>query len=98
MSFYCRVLQFYLDRSLPDLPDQPDLLAHPAQVGRVHEEDAGEDEGWLLSVIYNRASMKSELLILDASQVSAGPVARILLPQRVPFGFHGVWVNENEVG
>jgi carotenoid cleavage dioxygenase len=29
--------------------------------------------------------------------VAAGPVARIHLPVKVPFGFHGLWVPEEEV-
>jgi carotenoid cleavage dioxygenase-like enzyme len=33
----------------------------------------------------------SDLLILDATQPQAGPVARVAMPQRVPFGFHGNW-------
>ena len=30
--------------------------------------------------------------IVDATDVGAGPVARIRTPQRVPYGFHGAWV------
>ena len=56
--------------------------------------EAGEGEGWLLSVAYNRPEARSELLVLDAQRVSDGPVARVLLPSRVPFGFHGLWVPE----
>ena len=51
-----------------------------------------EDEGWLLSVVYNRATEKSEVIVVDAMRVDAGPIARVLLPRRVPFGFHGMWV------
>lgn len=54
--------------------------------------DTGEDAGWLLSMVYNRAEGVSELVILDAMAVSAGPIARVKMPQRVPFGFHGLWV------
>ncbi|MCA3186163.1 MAG: carotenoid oxygenase family protein, partial [Cupriavidus sp.] len=34
----------------------------------------------------------SELLVIDALDVEAGPVAAVEMPQRVPFGFHGNWV------
>ena len=54
--------------------------------------DSGEDEGWLLSVAYNRATTKSEVLVFDAQRPQAGPIARVLLPNRVPFGFHGLWL------
>jgi carotenoid cleavage dioxygenase len=51
---------------------------------------AGEDEGWVLSVVYDDARQASDLLILDATDLDE--VARVRLPQRVPFGFHGSWV------
>jgi carotenoid cleavage dioxygenase len=31
---------------------------------------------------------------MDATDVSAGPVARVILPRRVPAGFHGSWIPE----
>ncbi len=53
---------------------------------------AGEDEGFVLAYVYDASRDGSELVILDAARFAARPVARILLPQRVPFGFHGAWV------
>ena len=35
----------------------------------------------------------SEVVVLDARQLSAGPLARVQLPQRVPVGFHACWVD-----
>jgi carotenoid cleavage dioxygenase len=55
------------------------------------EADA-EDAGWLLTYLHDAATDSSELVILDAADISAPPVASIALPQRVPFGFHGSWV------
>ncbi|MBT6179556.1 MAG: carotenoid oxygenase family protein [Deltaproteobacteria bacterium] len=52
----------------------------------------GEGEGWLLTYVFNHSSNKSYLAILNALDVASGPVASVELPQRVPFGFHGVWV------
>ncbi|MFP6664353.1 MAG: carotenoid oxygenase family protein [Deltaproteobacteria bacterium] len=56
---------------------------------------AGEGEGWLLSIVYDRASDVSDLVVLDALNVAAGPVAEVRLPQRVPFGFHGTWIPDS---
>lgn len=56
------------------------------------EGATAEDDGWLMSYAYNRATDSSEVLILAATELAAGPVARIALPRRVPFGFHGNWV------
>ncbi len=54
--------------------------------------DAAEDDGWLMTLVYDAAADASELVLLDAQDISAEPVARVHLPQRVPFGFHGNWV------
>ncbi|NNE72513.1 MAG: 9-cis-epoxycarotenoid dioxygenase [Acidimicrobiales bacterium] len=56
-------------------------------------DGAGEGEGWLLSFGYSPSSDSSRLLVLDATDVAAGPVAEVTLPVRVPFGFHGTWVS-----
>jgi carotenoid cleavage dioxygenase len=53
---------------------------------------AGEDEGYLLSFVYDEATNGSRLVILDAQEFAKPPLAEVPLPQRVPFGFHGNWV------
>ena len=50
-----------------------------------------------MSMVYNRADDCSEVVILDATKVSAGPIARIKMPRRVPFGFHGLWMPRADV-
>jgi carotenoid cleavage dioxygenase len=52
----------------------------------------GEDEGWVLSVVYDRTRDASDLVILDATSFGGPPVATVHLPARVPFGFHGSWL------
>ena len=54
--------------------------------------DAGEDEGWLLMISYDRDRDGSDLAVFDARAFDQPPVARIQLPRRVPFGFHGSWI------
>ena len=53
---------------------------------------AAEDDGWLMSLVYDAATDRSELVVLDAGDPAAGPVAAVELPNRVPAGFHGNWV------
>ena len=60
-------------------------------------DGAAEDAGWILSVVYDPADDTSELCILDAEDITGPEVARIHLPQRVPFGFHGNWVSDASV-
>jgi carotenoid cleavage dioxygenase len=52
----------------------------------------GEGEGWLLTFVYDRATQQSDLVILDALNVTKGPIAEIRMPRRVPHGFHAVWI------
>jgi carotenoid cleavage dioxygenase len=54
--------------------------------------DAAEDDGWVMAITYDGASDSSDLVILDATDFGGEPVAKVHLPQRVPYGFHGNWV------
>lgn len=53
---------------------------------------AGEDEGYALGFVYDKGSDSSDLVLLDASNVAAAPLARVHMPRRVPHGFHGSWI------
>ena len=69
---------------------QGDAVSEPVFVPRA--ADAAEGKGWLLAVAFRGRENVSELLVLNAQDVTAGPVASAKLPRRVPFGFHGNWV------
>ena len=56
-----------------------------------------EDEGWVITFVYDSNEDKSELVIVDAQNMTSEPVARVLIPQRVPYGFHGDWVSEEKL-
>ena len=58
------------------------------------EASAGEDEGYAMGFVYDKARDSSDLVILDATNPAAEPVASIHLPQRVPHGFHGSWIRD----
>ncbi len=61
------------------------------------ENASAEDEGWLLSYVFDKNTNKSDVVILDAQNFDGDPVATIHLPVRVPFGFHGNWVKDSEL-
>ncbi|HEX6425320.1 MAG TPA: carotenoid oxygenase family protein [Acidimicrobiales bacterium] len=52
----------------------------------------GEDDGWLMSYVYDAAADRSDVVILEARDMAGDPVATVHLPVRVPFGFHGSWL------
>ncbi|MBE8999627.1 carotenoid oxygenase family protein [Nostoc sp. LEGE 12447] len=51
-----------------------------------------EDDGWLVTFVHDENSNTSELVVVNAQDLTAEPVARVIIPQRVPYGFHGAWV------
>jgi carotenoid cleavage dioxygenase-like enzyme len=53
---------------------------------------SSEDDGWVVSYVYQPAEQKSEIVIVDSRAFDKEPVATIKLPVRVPAGFHGNWV------
>ncbi len=57
----------------------------------------GEDDGYLVTFVTDERDGRSEVEILDASDIAAGPVARVRLPQRVPLGFHATWVRPDQL-
>jgi carotenoid cleavage dioxygenase-like enzyme len=56
----------------------------------------GEDDGWAIAFVYDRAREASDLVILDARRFEDAPVATIRLPCRVPVGIHGAWLADGE--
>jgi len=55
------------------------------------EGGTAEDDGYLMTYVYDASTDTSDFVIFDASTMSAEPIATVHLP-RVPFGFHGNWV------
>ncbi len=53
--------------------------------------DGGEGQGWLLPLVYDRATQRSELWVVDAERLGDGPVARVHLEHHTPLSFHGSW-------
>ncbi|WP_234331162.1 carotenoid oxygenase family protein [Streptomyces sp. NRRL F-4474] len=51
-----------------------------------------EDAGYLLTVVSDLKANASQLLVLDASDLTVPPVATIHLPRRVPAMIHGSWI------
>jgi beta,beta-carotene 9',10'-dioxygenase len=60
-------------------PGEPVFVATP--------EAAAEDEGVLLSIVFDSARGNSFLLVLDAASLEE--LARAEVPHHIPFGFHG---------
>ncbi|KAG0268287.1 hypothetical protein DFQ27_007138 [Actinomortierella ambigua] len=75
------------------------------------QEDLAEDDGFLLVYVYDESQLDpetqltikeeteqvTELWIFDAQNIEQGPVAKIKIPRRVPYGFHGFHVRKSHI-
>lgn len=67
-----------------------DQNSEPVFVPRTAE--GAEGDGWLLVAVYRAATDTTDVVVLDAAAIDAGPVATVHLPRRIPAGFHGAWL------
>ena len=67
----------------------------PVFVGRADGE--AEDDGWLVTFVHDLVRESAEFVVIDARDFDRGYVAKVPLPQRVPYGFHGNWVSDRSV-
>jgi carotenoid cleavage dioxygenase len=51
----------------------------------------GEQDGWVLSFVYDAGRDASDCVVLDAGDFTGPPAAVVRLPARVPEGLHGNW-------
>jgi len=51
--------------------------------------DGAEDDGFLISVIFDGSAGRSDVVILDASDVAKGPICRFPLREAMPHGLGG---------
>jgi carotenoid cleavage dioxygenase len=70
-------------------PGPGDRCGEPVFVPR--HADAEEGDGFVLTVVYRGETRCSDLAVLDARDVAAGPLALAHLSHHVPAGFHGNW-------
>ncbi|KAK8553519.1 hypothetical protein V6N13_062321 [Hibiscus sabdariffa] len=56
------------------------------------DEGVDEDDGWVITFVHNEDTNTSQVLIIDAKSFTSKPVAKITLPYRVPYGFHGAFM------
>jgi hypothetical protein len=74
-----------------------------------HEDPSkctSEDDGYLITYVHDESvsdvtnssssSSGSSLVVWDAATMSQQPLAVVALPQRVPYGFHALWVSEGQ--
>lgn len=56
-----------------------------------------EDDGYLVSFISDMIENRSECILVDAADMEAGPVCRIILPHRISSGTHATWAHGEDI-
>lgn len=56
-----------------------------------------EDDGYVISLVADMNKDRSEVLIFDAKQVDKGPLATVILPERLSVGTHACWVEADRI-
>jgi len=58
---------------------------------------ASEDDAYLVTFLIDENSGTSQLAILDASDITKGPIARAALPHKLSSGVHSTWVENDQL-
>ncbi|GAB4838577.1 Probable carotenoid cleavage dioxygenase 4, chloroplastic [Ancistrocladus abbreviatus] len=71
----------------------------PFFVARNPEDPSAEeeDDGYVVSYVHDEKSGESRFMVMDAKSPSLEVVASVKLPQRVPYGFHGLFVRGKDL-
>lgn len=59
--------------------------------------DEFEDDGYLICFVHDENTGKSEVCVFDAKTMAPEPVGVVELPSRVPYGFHALFVSEEQL-
>jgi carotenoid cleavage dioxygenase len=70
------------------LPGEPVFV--PAEGG------TDEDDGYLMTFVYDSSTDASRFVVLDAKTMDDTPIGSVDLP-RIPFGFHGSWIDASVI-
>ncbi|KAK6373277.1 transcriptional regulatory protein rco1 [Exophiala oligosperma] len=63
----------------------------------IPKEGGGEGEGWLIALMNHLDVLRNDIVILDALNIAAGPVATIHLPMKLRLGLHGNFVDQRDI-
>jgi len=83
------ILHYDLARGVRRAHALPDASSASEAVFVPRHESSPEGDGFLLAPVYRWAEDRSDVLVLDAADIEAAPLAVVHVPQRIPFGFHG---------
>jgi all-trans-8'-apo-beta-carotenal 15,15'-oxygenase len=57
-------------------------------------DESGEDEGYVVTLVFDAASRRTDVVVLDARDIGGKPLAVARLTHHVPYGFHGFFTRQ----
>ncbi|ERM94749.1 hypothetical protein AMTR_s00011p00256590 [Amborella trichopoda] len=60
-------------------------------------ESESEDDGYVVAFLHEEATGEAGFVVMDAASSDLEIVASVTLPQRVPYGFHGCFLTEEQL-
>ncbi len=56
--------------------------------------EGAEDDGWVVTLVFDASHDRSDVVILDARNLNQGPIARLHLKHHIPYGLHGSFTSQ----
>ncbi|CAM9565479.1 unnamed protein product [Chrysoparadoxa australica] len=73
-------------------PEPHQFLSEPAWADKAGSgNDQEEDDGYLMTFLFDGKDMRSEVVLFDAKDITKGPICRMGLRNFVPHGLHGTF-------
>ena len=96
-GYFDGLTQFDLDSETETNWFEPGtVVGEPSFAPDMEAQGDTENAGWVVAYTHLDGGARSEFIVIDARDFEAGPIARIPMPRRVPFGFHGNWMTPED--
>eukprot|EP01039_Chlorochromonas_danica_P000849 gene849-924_t len=73
------------------LAEEDEFVSEAAFAPRVGSQTREEDDGYILLLVTKPSTKTTDFVILDAKNLSSGPVQRLPVPTYLPHGLHGMF-------
>ncbi len=72
------------------------FVGEPIFVPRLRQPQGNtpEQDGWIITLVYDAAYHRTDVVILPADRFKEGPIARLHLKHHIPYGLHGSFTPE----
>jgi len=98
LMHFAGLIKFDLETGSSEYYTEGDNFTYSESPFAPADNAASEDHGYLISFVRNKQVDQSEVHIFDAQALQKGPICKLILPCRVPEGFHATWARGDLLG